>query len=205
MLKKAHRSTWQIFPNAALVPKAWPLEPGTQLVPVPIGQTQSTALTLKKNCPYLKGLPPSHHLIGKSHSITNYDVTCGRGVLFPVNYWTPHRGLKIKNREKRTLNYWTPHRGLKIKNREKRTLNCLRQRVWLDVSTFDQCLFTTKQIGFVLILICETSQIFVWRNKAFIFLQKSDIIYSDVSQTLAQKHLIELLMWNASEVQRQLS
>ena len=115
MLKKAHRSTWQIFPNAALVPKAWPLEPGTQLVPVPIGQTQSTALTLKKNCPYLKGLPPSHHLIGKSHSITNYDVTCGRGVLFPVNYWTPHRGLKIKNREKRTL-------------------NCLRQRVWLDVN-----------------------------------------------------------------------
>ena len=111
----------------------------------------------EKNCPYLKGLPPSHHLIGKSHSITNYDVTCGRGVLFPINYWTPHRGLKIKNREKRTL-------------------NCLRQRVWLDVSTFDQCLFTTKQIGFVLILICETSQIFVWRNKAFIFLQKSDII-----------------------------
>ena len=27
----------------------------------------------------------------------------------------------------------------------------------------------------MLILICETSQIFVWRNKAFIFLQKSDI------------------------------
>ena len=113
----------------------------------------------KKNCPYLKGLPPSHHLIGKGHSITNHDVPCGRGVLFPVDYWTPHRSLKIKNREKRTL-------------------NCLRQRVWLDVSTFDQCLFTTKQIGFVLILICETSQIFVWRNKAFIFLQKSDIVLS---------------------------
>ena len=29
----------------------------------------------------LKGLPPSHHLIGKSHSITNDDVTCeGCGV-----------------------------------------------------------------------------------------------------------------------------
>ena len=53
----------------------------------------------EKNCPYLKGLPPSHHLIGKSHSITNYDVTCGRGVLFPVSYWTPHRSLKIENRE----------------------------------------------------------------------------------------------------------
>ena len=29
----------------------------------------------------LKGLPPSHHLIGKGHSITNDDVTCeGCGV-----------------------------------------------------------------------------------------------------------------------------
>ena len=32
-----------------------------------------------------------------------------------------------------------------------------------------------QQRGFLLILICETSQIFVWRNKAFIFFQKSDI------------------------------
>ena len=31
----------------------------------------------------------------------------------------------------------------------------------------------------MLILICETSQIFVWRNKAFIFLQKSDIDHDD--------------------------
>ena len=30
---------------------------------------------------------------------------------------------------------------------------------------------------FKLILICETSQIFVWRNKAFIFFQKSDILF----------------------------
>ena len=29
---------------------------------------------------------------------------------------------------------------------------------------------------FLLILICESSQIFVWRNNAFIFFQKSDII-----------------------------
>ena len=57
-----------------------------------------------------------------------------------------------------------------------RTPNCLRHHVWLDVSTFNKCLFTTKQRGFLLILICETSQIFVWRNKAFIFFQKSDII-----------------------------
>ena len=30
---------------------------------------------------------------------------------------------------------------------------------------------------FKLILICETSQIFVWKNKAFIFFQKSDILF----------------------------
>ena len=58
-----------------------------------------------------------------------------------------------------------------------KTPNCLRHHVWLDVSTFNKCLFTTKQRGFLLILICETSQIFVWRNKAFIFFQKSDILF----------------------------
>ena len=68
-----------------------------------------------------------------------------------------------------------PHQNLEIKN-GNRTPNRLRQHVWLDVSTFNKCLFTTKQGGFLLILICETSQIFVWRNKAFIFFQKSDII-----------------------------
>ena len=62
-----------------------------------------------------------------------------------------------------------------------RTPNCLRHQVWLDVSTFNKCLFTTKPRGFLLILFCETSQIFVWRNKAFIFFQKSDI--------LAHKHV----------------
>ena len=67
-----------------------------------------------------------------------------------------------------------PHRNLEIEN-GNRTPNRLRQHVWLDVSTFNKCLFTTKQGGFLLILICETSQIFVWRNKAFIFFQKSDI------------------------------
>ena len=60
-VENAHRSTWQIFPNAAVVPKARPLEPGTQLVPVPIDQTQSTDLTaLLGNFPYKKGsLPPT--------------------------------------------------------------------------------------------------------------------------------------------------
>ena len=67
-----------------------------------------------------------------------------------------------------------PHQNLEIEN-GSRTPNRLRQHVWLDVSTFNKCLFTTKQGGFLLILICETSQIFVWRNKAFIFFQKSDI------------------------------
>ena len=61
-----------------------------------------------------------------------------------------------------------PHRKLEFEI-GNRTPNCLRHHVWLDVSTFNKCLFTTKQGGFLLILICETSQIFVWRNKAFIF------------------------------------
>ena len=57
--------------------KAWPLEPGTLIVPEPSDQTKST----EKIALILKGLPPSHHLIGKSHSITNDDVTCeGCGV-----------------------------------------------------------------------------------------------------------------------------
>ena len=68
-----------------------------------------------------------------------------------------------------------PHRKLEFEI-GNRTPNCLRHHVWLDVSTFNKCLFTTKQGGFLLILICETSQIFVWRNKAFIFFQKSDIV-----------------------------
>ena len=71
-------------------------------------------------------------------------------------------------------NYWMPHRKLEFEIGNG-TPNCLRHHVWLDVSTFNKCLFTTKQGGFLLILICETSQIFVWRNKAFIFFQKSDI------------------------------
>ena len=57
------------------------------------------------------------------------------------------------------------------------TLNCLRHHIWLDVSTLNKRLFTTKQRWFMLILICEASQIFVWRNKAFIFFQKSDILF----------------------------
>ena len=73
-------------------------------------------------------------------------------------------------------NYWMTHRKLKIEI-GNRTANCLRHHVWLDVSTFNKCLFTTKQGGFLLILICETSQIFVWRNKAFIFFQKRDSLF----------------------------
>ena len=64
-----------------------------------------------------------------------------------------------------------PHRKLEFEI-GNRTPNCLRHHVWLDVSTFNKCLFTTKQGGFLLILICKTSQIFVWRNKAFIFFKR---------------------------------
>ena len=74
-------------------------------------------------------------------------------------------------------NYWMPHRKLEIEN-GNRTPNCLRHHVWLDVSTFNKCLFTTKQGGFLLILICETSQIFVWRNKAFIFFKRGTSYFS---------------------------
>ena len=55
----------------------------------------------------------------------------------------------------------------------ERQIVCVTMFGWM--LTFNKCLFTTKQGGFLLILICETSQIFVWRNKAFIFFQKSDI------------------------------
>ena len=105
----------------------------------------------------LKGLPPSHHLIGKSHSITNDDVTCERcGVSNGIIEYHIEN-LKIE------MGSWTP--------------NCLRLQIWLDVSTLNKLLFTTNQRWFVLILICEASQIFVWRNKAFIFFQKSDILF----------------------------
>ena len=77
-----------------------------------------------------------------------------------------------------------PHRKLEFEIGNG-TPNCLRHHVWLDVSTFNKCLFTTKQGGFLLILICETSQIFVWRNKAFIFFQKSDI--DNPGQSAARK------------------
>ena len=81
-------------------------------------------------------------------------------------------------------NYWMPHRKLEFEI-GNRTPNCLRHHVWLDVSTFNKCLFTTKQGGFLLILICKTSQIFVWRNKAFIFFQKSDILSGPKNGTWA--------------------
>ena len=74
-------------------------------------------------------------------------------------------------------NYWIPHRKFKKFKLEIERQIVLRHQVWLDVSTFNKCLFTTKPRGFLLILICETSLIFVWRNKAFIFFQKSDILF----------------------------
>ena len=49
-----------------------------------------------------------------------------------------------------------------------------------------------QQRGFLLILICETSQIFVWRNKAFIFFQKSDIIYAWVAAVTGKMRVARL-------------
>ena len=56
-------------------------------------------------------------------------------------------------------------------------------QIWLGVSTLSKRLFTTNQRRFLLILICEGSQIFVWRNKAFIVFQKSDINYTPLHST----------------------
>ena len=58
-------------------------------------------------------------------------------------------------------------------------------QIWLGVSTLSKRLFTTNQRRFLLILICEGSQFFVWRNKAFIFFQKSDIKPKDGRKTLS--------------------
>ena len=74
----------------AVVLRAWPLEPGTLIVPEPSDQTKST----EKIALILKGLPPSHHLIGKSHSITNDCVTCeGCGVSL-MELLMPHRRFR---------------------------------------------------------------------------------------------------------------
>ena len=105
----------------------------------------------------LKGLPPSHHLIGKSHSITNDDVTC--------------EGCGVSNG---IIEYHIEY----SENRNGRlNAKLFTFQIWLSVSTLSKRLFTTNQRRFLLILICEGSQIFVWRNNAFIFFQKSDILF----------------------------
>ena len=80
--------------------------------------------------------------------------------------------------------------NLQIEIEIERQIVCVTLFGWM--LTFNKCLFTTKQRGFLLILICETSQIFVWRNKAFIFFQKSDILLrryleSETTQSLSQE------------------
>ena len=65
---------------------------------------------------------------------------------------------------------------LKMDFEIKRQLVCVT-KVWLYVSTWP-CLFTTKPREFKLILICEISQIFVWRNKAFIFFKRVTSYFS---------------------------
>ena len=105
----------------------------------------------------LKGLPPSHHLIGKSHSITNDDVTCeGCGVSNGIVEY------HIENSEIE-MGSWTP--------------NCLL----LDlVGCFNasQTFVYHHPERFLLILICEGSQIFVWRNNAFIFFKRVTSYFS---------------------------
>ena len=103
----------------------------------------------------LKGLPPSHHLIGKSHSITNDDVTCeGCGVSNGIVEY------HIENSEIE-MGSWAP--------------NCLLLDLVGRFNASPTFVYHPSE-RFLLILICEGSQIFVWRNNAFIFFQKSDII-----------------------------
>ena len=78
--------------------------------------------------------------------------------------------------------------GLEKRN-GKLNAKLFASQIWLGVSTLSKRLFTTNQRRFLLILICEGSQIFVWRNKAFIFFQKSDIVHCRLLQTqLRQKN-----------------
>ena len=103
-----------------------------------------------KNCPYLKGTPALPPLDWEKPQ--HYKWWCD-----VWRMWFVSNGIiecHIENL-KIEMGSWTP--------------NCLRHHVWLDVSTLNKRLFTTKQRCFLLILICEASQIFVWRNKAFIF------------------------------------
>ena len=112
-----------------------------------------------KNCPYLKGTPALPPLDWEKSQHYNWWCDVWR-------MWFVSNGIiecHIENLQ------------IEIGNR---TPNCLRHHVWLDVSTFNKCLFTTKQRGFLLILICETSQIFVWRNKAFIFSKRVTSYFS---------------------------
>ena len=111
-----------------------------------------------KNCPYLKGTPALPPLDWEKPQ--HYKWWCD-----VWRMWFVSNGIiecHIENL-KIEMGSWTP--------------NCLRHHVWLDVSTLNKRLFTTKQRWFLLILICEASQFFVWRNKAFIFFQKSDILF----------------------------
>jgi len=106
----------------------------------------------------LKGLPPSHHLIGKSHNIINDYVTCAGCGVFLDGIVKCH----IEDLENKF---------------GKLNAKLFALQIWLVVSTLVKRLFTPNQRRFPLILICEGSQIFVWRNKAFIFFQKSDILF----------------------------
>ena len=112
----------------------------------------------EKNCPYLKGTPALPPLDWEKPQ--HYKWWCD-----VWRMWFVSNGIiecHIENL-KIEMGSWTP--------------NCLRHHVWLDVSTLNKRLFATKQRWLLLILICEASQIFVWRNKAFIFFQKSDILF----------------------------
>ena len=112
-----------------------------------------------KNCPYLKWTPALPPLDWEKPQ--HYKWWCD-----VWRMWFVSNGIiecHIENL-KIEMGSWTP--------------NCLRHHVWLDVSTLNKRLFTTKQRWFLLILICEASQFFVWRNKAFIFFKRVTSYFS---------------------------
>ena len=75
----------------------------------------------------------------------------------------------------------TTSRVLKMDFEIKRQLVCVT-KFGCMFQPLDMFVLPPKPREFKLILICEISQIFVWRNKAFIFFQKSDILFLQKNQ-----------------------
>ena len=74
----------------AVVLKAWPLEPGTLIVPEPSDQTKST----EKIAPYFKGTPALPPLDWEKSQHYKWWCDVWRMWCFQWNYWIPHRKFR---------------------------------------------------------------------------------------------------------------